>query len=102
MIPDAAHPGQRRLSSAAFDNVEMSVDLSSIRQALGEAPDIAVAAYPGWGLAAITAGVARAKAQAVCRDPKPDNPAHGLVVGKKTQSTRKYFRDHAVWVVGFD
>lgn len=98
IVPDASNPGQRRVSSAAFDHLEMSVDLASIRRSRGEPLTATLDGYDGFGLVYVTAGAARAKHQAVCRDPQPSNPAHGIVVGKKTGSVKNHFKDHCVWV----
>ena len=99
IVPDATNPGQKRVSSAAFSHLEMSVDIASVRLARGEPLTATLAGYDSFGLVTITAGNARAKDQAVCRDPLPDNSAHGLVVGKKTRSVENYFKSHCLWVV---
>jgi hypothetical protein len=40
--------------------------------------------------------------QAVCRDPQPHQPAHGLVVGKKTQGCQRTLARASRWVRGPD
>ena len=45
-----------------------------------------------FALAAITAGSASMNNQKVIRDPLPEEPAHGLVVGDKTKSCRRIVR----------
>lgn len=98
IVPDASDPTIKRVSSAAFDNLEMSVELASVRDARGETLMATLDGYNGFGLVFITASTARAKDQAVCRAPLPDNAAHGLVVGKKTKSVARHFRNHCVSV----
>lgn len=87
------------MSTAAFDNLEMSVDLASVRLSRGEPLTATLDGYEGFGLVAITAGTARAKSQAVCRAPLASNPAHGLVVGNKSDSVKKFFKNHCDCIV---
>ena len=96
IVADQNRAGQKRASSAAFDDPELSVDLASVRRARGEPLTATLAGHEGFGLVFITAGVARAKQQTVSRDPLLDNPAHGIVAGKKTGSVRNHFRDHCM------
>jgi hypothetical protein len=100
IVPDANNAGRRRVSSAAFDDPEMSVDLASVREALGEPLTTCLAGHEGFSIVSLLAGVVRERNQAVCRDPLPDNPAHGLVVGRKTVSIKKHFSTHCIWIVG--
>lgn len=95
--------GERRPSSAAFndssDESPMSVALGDTLQAAGRSPESTIASYPAWGLVAITARVARDCEQAIVRDPVPEEPAHGLVAGKKTGGRKNTFKRAARWVV---
>ena len=84
--------GAYRLSSAAFDDspdkTPMSVTIAT------EAPGyhILLDGHVGYGLLAITAGLARQNRQILVRDPRPENPAHAHVVGKKTGSVKDALR----------
>jgi hypothetical protein len=91
--------GRVRPSKAAFeddgDGSPMSVTLA------GEAgrPDDALVGHPGFALAAITAGLARSCGQRIVRDPTPNDPAHAVVIGRKTDSIKRRFAREARWVV---
>ena len=115
-IPDDAdlwrriHPKQvtidknskrRRPSSAAFKDPKMSVALAHIVIESGDTAETCLPDYKDFGLASITAGLARSSepAQIVCRDPTPDQQAHALVVGRKTDSVRRRFAVNAQWVI---
>ncbi|HMQ14583.1 MAG TPA: hypothetical protein PKC49_01295 [Phycisphaerae bacterium] len=93
--------GGLRVSSAAFEN---SPDGSPTSILIAEAvfttrrgPEDVV--HEGYGLASLTAGQARQCGQAVARDPLPNEPAHGLLVGPKTKSIRKRLAAAAAWVI---
>lgn len=77
----------------------MSVLLADIVERDGRSAADALAGHEGFALAAITAGLARQCDQGVARDPLPEEPAHGVVVGKKTDSVRKRFAKGAEWVI---
>jgi len=92
-----------RLSSQAFnDDPEggpMSVVLApEVLASRRSAADI-LARFTGYSLAAVTAALARELNQGVKRDPVPDEPAHAVVVGKKTSSVRKTFSRKARWEI---
>jgi hypothetical protein len=88
------------VSSAAFKDEELSVNLASVMAQDGRAPGDAIRGYPGYGLAAVTAAHARSLGQAVARDPLPEEPAHGVVYGqKKRGGVGGKLRDGAIWVV---
>jgi hypothetical protein len=57
--------------------------------------------HDGYGIAFITAELARERSQLLARDPLPDKPAHALVVGNKTTSAKRMFARFADehWVV---
>ena len=88
-----------RPSSGAFDNHKdgspMSVDLAKI----AKIPSVTLKGHEDYNLASITAGLARDCGQKVAHDPKPDNPAHSVVVGKKSKSIRSRFAKEARWVL---
>lgn len=37
--------------------------------------------------------------QKVVRDPLPEEPAHGLVIGNKTRSCRRNFAKETNWII---
>lgn len=86
------HPDQMkdngRPSSAAFTHFEMSVDRASIwsvEKTLHEHPD--------FGVAAISAGLARELKQEVAATPSLLNPSHADVSGHKTKSVSRKFSE---------
>ena len=87
--------GRNRPSKAAFEDDEdghpMSVVLADLVTASGRGSADVLKGHEGFALAQITAGLARSKQQGVQRDPLPDEPAHALVFGNKTDSVRKAF-----------
>ena len=92
--------GNAAISSAAFKDEELSINLESTMARDGRPPEDAIRSYPGYGLAAITAAHARSLQQAVARDPLLEEPAHGVVYGqKKRGGIGGRLRDGAVWVV---
>jgi hypothetical protein len=92
--------GQASISSAAFKDEELSVNLESVMARDGRLPEDAIRKHPSYGLAAITAGHARFYRQCVARDPIEDEPAHGVVYGqKKRGGVAGKLRDRAIWVV---
>src|SRR5260370_17877412 len=92
--------GDPNISSAAFyKDLELSVNLASVMEQAGREPGDAVRGYVGFGLAAITAAHARLLSQAVARDPKLDEPAHGIVYGEKDRPTSRTLRPGAQSIV---
>jgi hypothetical protein len=90
--------GRMRIASAAFKNLEMSVLLESILQSQGRTVHDALNACPGVSLCSVTAGLARELGQIVVHDADPpQDPAHGLVIGKKTMPVANRFAREAVW-----
>ena len=101
-VPDG-NLGRVRPSSAAFedhpDGTPMSVLLAEIvAQTRRRAEDI-LAGHEGYGLAAITAGLARDYGQGVARKPSRDEPAHAEVFGKKPKPVRKRLAKGSEWVL---
>ena len=96
---------QWRPSSAAFqddnDGDPMSVYLSSVLAAESRNPSTVLIGHEGYSLAAITAGLARSKAQTVHPEPLLDETSHAVVCGQKGNNTkgapRKQFALNAVW-----
>jgi hypothetical protein len=95
--------GRIRPSSQAFTNDPrgdpMSVYLEPQVRGTGRTAKDILEPYPGYSLASITAGLARANKQGVKPDPLPEEPAHGVVVGRKTGAVRRAFAKGASWVV---
>src|SRR5438445_12219680 len=92
--------GNATISSAAFKDEELSVNIESVMERDGRPPEDAIRNYPGYGLAAITAGHARSLNQAVAPDPLPEEPSHGGVYGQDERSgVGGKLRDGAIWVV---
>jgi hypothetical protein len=81
--------GHRRPSSGAFDNHRDGSPMSAVLAAESRGVEAVLAGHEGYGLVAITAGLARACGQGVVRAPLPDEPAHAHVVGPKTNSVKK-------------
>jgi hypothetical protein len=90
---------RKRPTTAAFDDPEMSVALASVLHDLAEPLTAPLRGHDGFALVSLGPELARACGQAVCRDPLPEDPAHGLVVGKKTESIKKKFARNCAWVV---
>ena len=95
--------GDWRISSAGFEDTNgspMSVDLGQVIQNLDESPvEYCLSGYPQHGLASIAAADARNLNQRVAKEPLEENPAHGVVAGPKTDSTKKKFRRQATFLV---
>jgi hypothetical protein len=92
--------GNAAISSAAFKDEELSVNLESVMARDGRPPEDAIRTYSGYGLAAITAAHARSLNQRVAPDPLEEEPAHGVVYGqKKRGGIAGKLRDGALWVV---
>ena len=97
IVPDDI--GGYRVSSAAFGDSQLSIDIHSILLAAGLNENECVRAYEGYGLVSITAGLARQQQQLVYKDPIPENPAHGIVDGKKSASVKKALVGQCQWVI---
>jgi hypothetical protein len=97
IVPDDI--GGYRVSRAAFGDSQLSIDIHSILLAAGLNENECVRAYDGYGLVSITAGLARQQQQLVYKDPTPQNPAHGIVEGKKTGVVKKAFVGQCQWVI---
>src|SRR5260221_889550 len=75
--------GNAAISSAAFKDEELSINIESTMTRDGRSRADAIRAYPGYGLAAFTAGHARSLNQRVAPRPIVEEPAHGVVYGPK-------------------
>jgi hypothetical protein len=98
LVPDD-NTGCQRVSSGAFDNEDLSVALGDKIEEDDRTPGSVLVNYPGEYLVSFTAGVARAVAQIIYREPEPDEPAHGIVFGKKKKSVKRALHDACAWVV---
>ena len=83
-----------RPSSASFDNhpngSPMSVVLSDTLEKLDRPMESALIGHgDGFSLASITAALARDSMQGVAREPTKEEPAHGVVFGKKSKSIQQ-------------
>ena len=78
-----------RVSSIAFSDPEMSVDIARIQQ------DMSITLAGEAGVADFHASTAQALDQETVADPLPDNAAHALVIGKKSKSIQRKLRDAA-------
>jgi hypothetical protein len=97
VVPDK-NLGNRRPSSAAFKDPEMSVDAEPILNTNGLDWRSTLKGYQGYSLVNVKASYARAKALAVVHKPLIDNPAHTEVIGRKTQGIANHLRANATWV----
>ena len=91
--------GVLRPTSAAFRDVEMSVNLGDDIEREGLTSEFAVRNHPRHHLAALTALAARAEEQDVRRTPRADDPTHGDVVGAKPKPRRTVFALGARWEI---
>jgi len=91
--------GHCEVSSAAFRDTELSVNLEGVMRTSGRAPEDSLKNHPNDLLMSIDAGVCRRNGQLVGRDPKPEEPAHGYAFGKKSKSIQRALRDAAGWIV---
>jgi hypothetical protein len=81
--PDGSH----RPTSAVFKNTELSVNIESLMVAQGRPPEDTLTNFPGDFLTSITAANVRAHKYPIVKDTEPPNdPAHGLVLGRKTNT----------------
>lgn len=92
-----------RISAGAFQNTsatnEMSVSLGDTLALQRREPGSLLLAFPGYGLVAITAELARLEDQSIRRSETPEDPAHGDVVGDKPPGRRKRFAGQCTWAV---
>ena len=91
--------GRVRPSKAAFEDDVDGSPMSVILAAEAGPPELALVGHSGVALATGTAGLVRACGQRVARDPTPDEPAHAVVIGRKTDSIKRRLAREARWVV---
>jgi hypothetical protein len=85
--------GTYRVSSAAFDDPEMSVAIAEEAATI----DYLTRGSDAYGVVAFTAGFARSQGQIVIHDPWPAEPAHALVLGSKPRRVCRAFAQHVRW-----
>lgn len=92
--------GSRRPSSSVFKHEKMSVNIESLMVEQGRPPEDTLTGYPGQFLTSIIAGDVRRFGHRIVKDTAPPNdPAHGLVLGKKRDSfANAMVRSHK-WIV---
>jgi hypothetical protein len=92
--------GLVRISSGVFKHKELSVNIESSLLNGGSSIETCLCGHQAHKLVFITAGNARRFEQAVSRDPLPNDPSHGLVVGSKNKrSIHDGLRAAAEWVI---
>lgn len=91
--------GRTRPSSAAFDDDPGGQPMSVVIVGEATTPENVLAGHPGFALAAIPVSEVRACGLGVVRDPLPSEPAHALMIGRKTKSIRSRLARAATWVV---
>lgn len=97
VVPDG-NTGKSRVSSGAFKDPEMSVDVEEILQASGSNWRKSLEGYEGYSLVRFPAAHPRKLGLPVCHKPLPDNSAHAEVHGKKTGSIANKFVEASDWV----
>src|SRR5271165_3623011 len=92
--------GSQRPSSAVFKPPELSVNIESLMIQQGRPPEDALSKYPGEYLTAVTAAQVRVFGHPIIKDTEPPNdPAHGLVLGKKRSSFANAMTRQHQWIV---
>jgi hypothetical protein len=92
--------GNTRISTGAFKDKELSVNIESVLIRNGESADACLRQHQLHKLVSITAGQARQLQQIVCPDPLPDDASHGLVCGSKNnRRIHEGLRDSAAWII---
>ena len=92
--------GTLRPSSAVFKALELSVNIESLMVLQGRPPVDTLRGYPGDFLTAITAARVRLHHHPIVKDTAPPNdPAHGIILGKKKNSFANDMTRNHEWVV---
>lgn len=78
-------------NSGAFDDDELSVDWAE-QTDLERVRD----RRPGRGVVGLTKAVCEELGLAIVHDPLPDNPAHCLILGRKSGSIRRRLKERAI------
>ena len=92
--------GFARISSGVFKDKDLSINIESVLISAGSSPESCLRNHKAHKLISITAGNGRPFNQAICRDPLPGEPSHGLVYGSKNaKSIHDGLRVVAAWVI---
>lgn len=92
--------GMGRVSSGAFRDKEMSVNIESILLKEGRDALYCLENRKEHKLVSLDPAVCRRHGQIVCVDALPNDASHGLVVGNKSsRRINEGLRDSAAWVV---
>ena len=92
--------GSQRPSSAIFKAPELSINIESLMIEQNRKPEDSLTNYPGEFLTSITAGQVRVYNLPIVKDIEPSSdPAHGLVLGKKTNSFANAMVRQQQWIV---
>ena len=95
-VSSAAFKGEWhfQISSAAFKDPDLSVDRACLRSAPETQMNSEI-----HGVAQICAGFPRGLGLQVNHDPQPENLAHALILGKKTDTIARTLAREAKWVL---
>jgi hypothetical protein len=92
--------GTTRPTSAVFKSTELSVNIESLMIQQKRPLEDTLANHPGEFLTSITAAAVRVHGLPIVKDNEPPNdPAHGLILGKKTGSFANAMVRAHKWVV---
>jgi hypothetical protein len=92
--------GSQRPTSAVFKNPELSVNIESLMVEQGRPPEDALTNFPNEFLTSILAANVRAYRYPIVKDTAPPNdPAHGLVLGRKTNAFANAMVRTQHWII---
>lgn len=93
--------GTQRPSTAVFKHLELSVNIESLMVEQRRPPEDCLTGYPDTYLTSIIAGDVRNYGYPIVKDTAPPNdPAHGLILGKKSDSfANKMAKQLSRWIV---
>lgn len=93
--------GTKRPSSAVFKTTELSVNIESLMIEQGRLPKDSLEGYPNNYLTSIIVCDVRSFGYPIVKDTKPpEDPAHGLVLGKKSDGfAKKMAKNLSTWIV---
>lgn len=89
----------RTVSSAAFDDDTDGSPMSVVLAGGAAGPDTVLAGHEGFGIVGFRVSLARELGLSVRRDPTASEPAHAVVVGRKSHGVRKRLRAGSHWVL---
>lgn len=90
--------GELRVSSAAFRDPEMSVDVEELLKQAGLDWRFSLKDHAGYSLMKFSAAVPRSHGLTVVHSPLPDNNAHAEVRGQKSPAIARALSKSAEWV----